>query len=123
MTSEFIVADSGKQAARVRALWYLGLPHWAAAERAPHGAEVHSVLWLFQVAAVTAVQFSFTHGSVVLHCHSCSCTLCNRPFGRGSPGQGFKISLSALLESIEIVDDRRYHRSRELYLPVHVIGF
>src|SRR5271157_890470 len=66
-TSEFTVADAGKQAARARGLRFLGLAHRAAAERAPHRAEVHPLLGLFQVAAVTAVeQIAFAHGLVVL---------------------------------------------------------
>ncbi len=76
-----LVADSGEQAARVRLVWFLGLPHRAAAERALHRAEAHSVLGLFQVAAVAAVQqVSFTHGPVVLHCHPRFCLVRNRLF-------------------------------------------
>src|SRR5271166_1101576 len=81
MTSKPLVAESGKQAARVRALRFFRLPHRATAQRTPHRAEVHSVLRLFQVAAVTAIeQVVFTHGSVLLHCRHESPFTQKRPY-------------------------------------------
>src|SRR5271166_305627 len=52
------------------------------------------------------------------------CTLRKSSVWRSTAGLRFKTFLPviALLELLEIIDDRRYHRSGKLNLLIHVVG-